>query len=85
MPEKKDRDKDIKKQGQGGVLQALALTTTIGMELAISVVLGYYGGMYLDTKFATGPWLMLAGLMLGLAAGILGVYKTLQGFFRERE
>lgn len=85
MPPKKDRDKDIKKQGQGGVLQALALTTTIGMELAISVVLGYYGGKFLDTKLATGPWLMLAGVILGLAAGILGVYKTLQGFFRERE
>ncbi len=85
MPKKRDREKESKKQGQGGALQALALTTTIGMELAITVVLGYYGGQYLDKKFATEPWLMLAGVLIGLTAGIVGVYKTLQGFFRERE
>lgn len=85
MPEKRDIEKDKKNQGRGGALQALALTTTIGMELAISVVIGYYGGQYLDRQFATGPWLMLAGVLGGLAAGIVGVYKTLQGFFRERE
>lgn len=85
MPEKRDKEKELKKQGQGGALQALALTTAIGMELAITVVLGYYGGQYLDKKFATEPWLMLAGVLIGLTAGIVGVYKTLQGFFRERE
>lgn len=85
MSEKRDREKELKKQGQGSALQALALTTTIGMELAITVVLGYYGGQYLDKKFATEPWLMLAGVLIGLTAGIVGVYKTLQGFFRERE
>jgi F0F1-type ATP synthase assembly protein I len=81
----RDKEKESKKQGRGGALQALALTTTIGMELAVTVVLGYYGGQYLDQKFATGPWFLLAGVMGGLAAGVLGVYKTLQGFFRERE
>ncbi|MCL6635547.1 MAG: AtpZ/AtpI family protein [Peptococcaceae bacterium] len=85
MPGKRDTDKKKKNQGRGGALQALALTTTIGTELAITVVLGYYGGQYLDRQFATAPWLMLAGVLVGLAAGIAGVYKTLQGFFRERE
>ena len=84
MPDKKDREKEIKKQGQMGVFQALALTTTIGIELAIAVVLGYYGGKYLDGRFATGPLLLLAGVLVGLAAGVAGVFKTLQGYF-ERE
>jgi len=84
MPDKKDREKEIKKQGQMGVFQALALTTTIGIELAIAVVLGYYGGKYLDGRFATGPWFLLAGVLVGLAAGVAGVFKTLQGYF-ERE
>ncbi len=88
MPVKKNRDheKKIKKQGQGnvGVFQALALTTAIGMELAITVSLGYYGGKHLDAKFATGPWFLLAGVLVGLAVGVMGVYKTLQVYF-ERE
>ena len=84
MPNKKDREKETKKPGQMSVFQALGLTTTIGMELAITVVLGYYGGKYLDTRFATGPWFLLTGVLVGLAVGVAGVFKTLQGFF-ERE
>jgi F0F1-type ATP synthase assembly protein I len=82
--EKKKEDEQEKKQGSGGVFQAIALTTTIGMELAITVVLGYYGGHYLDAKLDTAPWFLLGGILLGLFVGTLGVYKTLQGFF-ERE
>ncbi len=88
MPLKKNKDeeKKKKKQGQGnvGVFQALALTTTIGMELAITVSLGYYGGKYLDAKFATEPWFLLAGVLIGLAVGVVGIHKTLQVYF-ERE
>jgi F0F1-type ATP synthase assembly protein I len=71
------------KQGREGVFQALALTTTIGVELAVAVSLGYYGGQYLDKKMATGPWFVLAGVLIGLAVGTVGVYKTLKGFLGE--
>lgn len=86
MPEEKDRDREKKKKRQppNSALQALAVTTTIGMEMAITVLLGYYGGKYLDGRFATGPWFLLAGVLVGLAVGVVGVYKTLMGFF-ERE
>lgn len=84
-PPQGNKEKENKKRDQGGALSALALTTVIGSELAITVVLGYYGGQYLDKKFAAGFWFTLAGVLLGLLAGTVGVYKTLQGFFRERE
>ncbi len=79
-----NEEKDRKNQKQIGAFQALAVTTTIGAELAITVVLGYYGGRYLDGLLGTGPWFLLAGVLVGLAVGVLGVLKTLQGFF-ERE
>ncbi len=81
--EKKSSEPGKERAKPGGVLQALALTTTIGMELAVSVSLGYFGGQYLDQKMATGPWFMLAGVLIGLAVGTVGVYKTLQGFLGE--
>lgn len=84
MPEEKDRDRENKKKPPNSALQALAVTTTIGAELAITVLLGYYGGKYLDGIFASSPWLLLAGVLVGLAVGVVGVYKTLTGFF-ERE
>lgn len=70
---------------QSGVFQALALTTTISMELAITVVLGYYGGSYLDKKFHTDPWLMLAGILTGVLVGIVGIVRSLHSFFTERK
>ncbi|MDD4767108.1 MAG: AtpZ/AtpI family protein [Desulfotomaculaceae bacterium] len=90
MPEKKEKEKDRdrekkkKRQPPNSALQALAVTTTIGVEMAVSVLLGYYGGRYLDGRFATGPWFLLAGVLVGLAVGVVGVYKTLMEFF-ERE
>jgi F0F1-type ATP synthase assembly protein I len=84
MPEEKKNDKEIKRKPPNSALQALAVTTTIGAELSITVLLGYYGGKYLDAKFASGPWFLLAGVLIGLAVGVVGVYKTLMGFF-ERE
>lgn len=81
MAENKKREE--KREGRGGVLQALALTTTIGMELAITVVLGYYGGRYLDQMLGTGPWLLLVGVLGGLSAGTVSVIKTLKGFLGE--
>ncbi len=80
---KDNNNKDKQKKDHGGVLHALALTTTIGMEFAIAVLLGYYGGQYIDQRMATGPWFMLAGVLIGLAAGTVGVYKTLKGFLGE--
>ncbi|MEG3072289.1 MAG: AtpZ/AtpI family protein [Peptococcaceae bacterium] len=84
MPGTNNKDKEKKNKTPNGALQALAVTTTIGVELAVSVVAGYYGGKYLDGVFATGPWLLLTGVLVGLAVGVVGVYKTLMGFF-ERE
>ncbi|HHW43875.1 MAG: AtpZ/AtpI family protein [Thermoanaerobacteraceae bacterium] len=69
----------------GRVLSAMALTTTIGMEMAIMVTAGFYGGRWLDRQFHTEPWLMTAGILLGMAAGIWGVVQTVGRFFKNEE
>ena len=78
--EKKSSEPGKERAKPGGVLQALALTTTIGMELAVSVSLGYFGGQYLDQKMATGPWFMLAGVLIGLAVELWVCIKPFKGF-----
>jgi len=47
----------------------------IGLELAIAVVIGYFGGRWLDGKLGTAPWLMWIGLAFGLAAGFRSLYR----------
>lgn len=77
--------KEPEPQKMGGILKAVAVTTTIGAELAIMVTLGFYGGKALDRVFDTGPWLMVTGILLGVVTGTWGIVVTLEKFWKEGE
>ncbi|OIO04918.1 MAG: hypothetical protein COX65_04545 [Elusimicrobia bacterium CG_4_10_14_0_2_um_filter_56_8] len=49
----------------------------IGLELAVAVLAGFWGGYQLDKKLGTGPWLMLAGAAAGMAGGFYLVVREL--------
>lgn len=51
--------------------------SSIGIELGLSVMIGLIGGQWLDTRFHTS-WLWLLGLLLGVAAGFLTIYRALK-------
>jgi ATP synthase protein I len=60
-------------QGPGAALgQALRL----GIELVAGVAVGAFIGWALDRFFGTAPFLMVAFLGLGAAAGIMNVVRT---------
>jgi F0F1-type ATP synthase assembly protein I len=44
--------------------------------MGISVALGLLGGRWLDGKAGTKPWLMLAGLLIGVVAGFRGLLRV---------
>jgi F0F1-type ATP synthase assembly protein I len=48
------------------------------MQLAAAVILALLLGRWLDGKFGTAPWLMLAGLAAGFAAGMYSFLRTVQ-------
>lgn len=58
----------------------MAVTTAIGAEMAITVTLGFFGGRLLDEKFNTDPWLMVTGILLGVAAGVWGIIIIVKRF-----
>lgn len=47
----------------------------IGLELAIGIAIGFFGGRWLDGKLGTAPWLMWIGLAVGLLAGARSIYR----------
>jgi F0F1-type ATP synthase assembly protein I len=59
--------------------------STISFQLAGSVLLGVFLGRYLDHWLGTTPWLMVAGLFLGLTAGITGIIKITKQFFGKEK
>ncbi len=65
------------------VVQAIAVTTTIGTELAIATVLGFYIGRFIDNKLDTEPIFLVIFILLGLGVGIFGIVNTLNAFFKN--
>jgi F0F1-type ATP synthase assembly protein I len=49
---------------------------TIGIQLAIAVVAFFFLGRWLDSLLGTAPWLMLAGLVLGITGGLVQFLRT---------
>jgi len=58
----------LKKETARSIRQ-LAYYSSLGFQIALSIVIGLAGGVYLDRKFELSPWLTLIGLGLGIAAG----------------
>jgi F0F1-type ATP synthase assembly protein I len=49
---------------------------TLGIQLAIAVVVFFFLGRWLDAVLGTGPWLMIGGLFLGIVGGLIKFFRT---------
>lgn len=47
-----------------------------GSELAVSSLAGFFLGRWLDGKFGTSPWLLLAGILLGISVGLYQLIRA---------
>lgn len=56
---------------------------TVGLEFALSALLGLFAGQWLDKRLGTSPWLSLVGLGLGSAAGLRALIRTSNQARRE--
>ena len=55
-------------------LQLAARFLTAGLELALSIVVGYFGGQALDKWLGSEPYCSYAGLLLGIVAGFRNLF-----------
>ena len=55
----------------------------MGFYIAIAIVLGIWGGNWLDEKFDTSPLLLIIGLILGIAVAVLGAYNMMKPFIKN--
>lgn len=60
-------------------LQLAARFATAGLELALAIVVGYFGGRWLDGRFGTTPYLGYIGLLLGIFAGFRNLFTLAKG------
>lgn len=49
---------------------------TLGLQLALAVVVFFFAGKWCDDQFGTAPWCTLAGVVIGIAGGLTQFLRT---------
>lgn len=49
---------------------------TLGLEIALGIMLGLFGGQWLDGKLGTTPWLSVLGFLFGCGAAVKALMRT---------
>lgn len=68
-----------------GAWKAATAVASLGIEMAIEVVIGYWLGVWLDEKFGSEPWLMYVFLVLGIAAAFRSLWRTSKRYWPKED
>ena len=66
-------------------VQALAVASQFGITLAVSVVLGYFVGQWLDERLRTGILFTLIGVLLGLVGAAMNTVRLYRALMRKTQ
>jgi len=72
-------DPQRSKRGSGSMadtMRTIGALSTVGLSFVFAIAIGAGLGWYLDKVFGTAPWLFLVFFAIGVAAGIVNVYRT---------
>jgi len=58
---------------------------TVGLQLVLSILLGFWAGRWLDQRVGGGGWLTLIGFGFGVAAGFRSLYEAAKKMREEAE
>ena len=61
----------------------LAELSSLGLVLPSSIAIGLFFGYFLDRRLGTSPWLLLVFLILGIASGLLSLFRALKKYMKE--
>ena len=80
----KKKIKKTKKNGQGSNAASLGKALKISTELVAAVVVGSIIGFLLDGWFDTKPLLTICFFIMGVAAGMLNVFRSAKKMHNNR-
>ena len=65
------------------VFSSMGLVTGLGLSAGGSLLLGVLLGLFVDGLLHTSPLFFIIGIVLGLAAAVVGVYRLVMREFRN--
>ncbi len=58
---------------------------SVGIELAVAICIGYFGGRWFEQRFDWAPWGSLLGLLIGIGAGANTLVRVARDVSREAD
>jgi len=58
-------------------------TGAVGIEVAVAIAIGYFGGHWLDGKLHTGPWLTIVGFVAGIGAAVKALVRVTRAYQKK--
>jgi F0F1-type ATP synthase assembly protein I len=71
-------DPDVKK-----MWRIAGTTGAVGIEIALCICIGYFGGSFLDRRLGTTPWIGYFGLLAGVGAAVRALVRVTRSYRRE--
>ena len=68
-----------------GFRQGMQIAFRLGTELTVATIIGGLMGYALDSFFETKPWGLVVGVVFGVVAGCLGVYRVAMRMSTDNE
>ena len=69
-------------KSSGDLLRTVGALSTVGLSFVMALVIGTAFGWWLDDKLGTSPWGFFVFFFLGLAAGVLNVYRVTSRYMK---
>ncbi|WP_425058651.1 hypothetical protein SCACP_33080 [Sporomusa carbonis] len=60
-----------------GVWSAFGLAGSIGLNMVANIAVGLFLGRWADSRLDSSPWATVAGIVLGMVAGLWATYKKI--------
>ena len=57
--------------------KGLAMLTQIGLTFVVCIAIGFFVGRWLDDVLGTSPWLLLVGILVGIASAFKALFDLL--------
>ncbi|WP_026691591.1 AtpZ/AtpI family protein [Alteribacter aurantiacus] len=65
------------------LIRKMAIVGSISSYLLVTILIGVFGGLWLDGHFGTNGLYLILGFILGLGAGAYGVFSLVKRFMGD--